>query len=527
LIDKRVSRSDDSVNRNSAPRPDSSGPAGPEIGNTDPFLHPRSPNLYGLRQQVEHLFDGPTTAADGQPFDHLRDQYEQNDHECRERLSNGHRRDQGNGHRKPHRHTPLPKRFERLPIDREAAAENGGCSDPGIPRNRKGPHRGYQCRNANQNQIGRFEGAAFTFVRLGFSMLWPCRIALRRGMGLMLIGRHRHFVKSVHAMQSGMRLLLPTDAPDTGRTGPDERRKGRDDRLLFMLPVRARSLPFSRRWRFGGRHASENPADFESLVLNRVLRRRLNVLVVEQEDLARESLCGDLTRFSFVDNVRPADSEQAAEQILSYYRPDVIFLDLQLPDFGAFRIVDRSWPKGIPLIVCTTSFDRPLLAALTRCRAAHVVRPVGSQELAYLITTGRRPDPVHPADNLGRILDAASSLEYPVRSRVCAFREGRAFAIETKDIAAIRYDRGQFRLWTRSGVYETPRPLHEMQGNADGASFRLVYRNAFINTDWERFGHHLHRARWWLRWCSLVDYVLDRPLMPSGATENTKGTRRA
>jgi DNA-binding LytR/AlgR family response regulator len=250
----------------------------------------------------------------------------------------------------------------------------------------------------------------------------------------------------------------------------------------------------------------------------------VNVLVVEHEDMARESLCGDLSRFRFVDNVKSADSEQTAEQILSYYSPDVLFLDMQLPDFGAFRIADRSWPKGTPSIVCTASFDRTLVAALRQCRAEHVIRPVGSEELAYLITRGRRPDPVHPADNLGRILDVASSLQYPVRSRVSAFRDGRSFVLETKDIAAIRYDRGRFRLLTRSGVYETPRPFREIRGNAEAASFRPIYRNAFINRDRERFGRDLDRARWWLRWCALVDYILDRPRMPAAAAENIKKT---
>ena len=253
----------------------------------------------------------------------------------------------------------------------------------------------------------------------------------------------------------------------------------------------------------------------------------MNILVVEHEDLARENLCGDLFRFNFVDDVKAADSEQAAEQILSHYNPDVVFLDMQLPEYGAFRIADRSWPRGVPSIVCTTTFDRHLLTVLSRCQAEHVVRPVGSQELAYLITRGRRPDPVHPADNLGRILDAASSLEYPVRSRVCAFREGRSVVIETKDIAAIRYNRGHVQLWTRNGVYETPRPLHDICGDPDSGSFRLVYRNALISTDRGKFGHHLTLAGWWLRWCALVDYVLDRPLQPSEVTANTKKTHGA
>jgi DNA-binding response OmpR family regulator len=70
-----------------------------------------------------------------------------------------------------------------------------------------------------------------------------------------------------------------------------------------------------------------------------------------------------------------------AEDILCGSEPDVLFLDMQLPDFGAFRIAGRAWDGVIPAIICTTAFDRPLLEVMSRYQVEYLVRPFGPEEL--------------------------------------------------------------------------------------------------------------------------------------------------
>jgi DNA-binding LytR/AlgR family response regulator len=251
----------------------------------------------------------------------------------------------------------------------------------------------------------------------------------------------------------------------------------------------------------------------------------MKILVVEHEDLAREALHDEISRLAFVDSVKSAASEAAAEEILSYFTPDIVFLDMQLPGFGAFRLADRAWPWGIPAIVCTSTFDRSLLEALNRYRVEYLVRPFGTEELVYLITRGRRPDPIDPCENLKRLLEAATSLQYPVRGRICVFRQGQSFILAANDIAAIRHDRGRLYVWTCGGVFETARPVDEIERAIGFSSFRPVYRNAMISVDRNRFGRDLERARWWLRWRAFVDLLLNRRPMPVMASQPGAGPR--
>jgi DNA-binding LytR/AlgR family response regulator len=241
----------------------------------------------------------------------------------------------------------------------------------------------------------------------------------------------------------------------------------------------------------------------------------VKVLVVEHQDLAREDLCDELSRLSFVKDVRSAASEQATGEILTSFAPDVIFLDLQLPESGAFRIADRSWAGSVPAIVCVTAFERSLVEALSRHRVEYLVRPFGTQDLHYVMTRGRRQDPIDPALNLKRLLDAAIALRQPVRGRISVWRQGRSYILDGTEIAAIRYDGRRFHLWTPTGVYETTGPAGDVENAIRPSSFRRLYRNALISLDSERFGHELHHAYWWLRRRHWVDVLLRRTLRPA------------
>lgn len=240
----------------------------------------------------------------------------------------------------------------------------------------------------------------------------------------------------------------------------------------------------------------------------------MNVLVVEHQDSAREDLCDELSRLGCAENVRAAASEQEAEDILTTLTPDIVVLDMQLPESGAFRIADRSWPGSVPVIVCVTGFERRLVEALSQHRVEYLVRPFGADDLNYVMTRGRRPDPIDPALNLKRLLDAAISLRYPVRGRISTWLQGKAFILGANEIAAIRYMGGRYYLWTAGGIHETAGPAVEIENAIRSSSFHRVYPNALINADRERFGSDLRRARLWLERCHFADVFLRRRPMP-------------
>jgi len=242
----------------------------------------------------------------------------------------------------------------------------------------------------------------------------------------------------------------------------------------------------------------------------------VKVLIIEHDCALGEALAREVSALPRVDRIKCAASELAAEELLFHFSPDVIFLDMQLPEQGAFRIAARIWTQGMPSIICTTAFDRPLLDALNRHRVEYLIRPFGSDELAYMVTRTRRPDPVHPAENVRRILDAAASLNCAVTPRLSVrSKRGRLFVIDVDEIAAVRYDRGRLYFWTAGGIFESTQPAEEIWAYAGLSSFRRLFRNSLLRNGEEGRAEETRRARRWLQRCALADVLLKRPPMPS------------
>lgn len=227
----------------------------------------------------------------------------------------------------------------------------------------------------------------------------------------------------------------------------------------------------------------------------------MKVLVVESSMISREDLCSELMQLHLATGVRSAASVEGAEEILQTFQPQVLFVDMQLPDQGAFRLVDRSWTGDIPVIVCITIFDRELLATLTRHHVEYLVRPFSPNDLHYVMTRGRRPEPIDPARNLRNLLDAAACLNYPVNHSMASWLDGRLQAISIANVAAIRYDSGRYYLWTEAGTHITMGIGPEVDEAVQSRLFTRVHKDAFVAT--RLTGKEYRQARRWLHWHGL------------------------
>lgn len=234
----------------------------------------------------------------------------------------------------------------------------------------------------------------------------------------------------------------------------------------------------------------------------------MRILVAEHEDLARRTLEADLAHLPYVKSVTPVSSEAAASEALLVSSPDLLFLDMQLPEWGAFRVANRCRTGAVPMIVCTTMFDRKLVHALSHHRVEYLVRPFSTEELTYVVTRSRRPLPADPLTNLERLLDAALSLHIPIPGRIRVLSKGRPVLLDSTEIAALRFDRHGARFWTAGGVYESSHPPDDIARTIDLSGFRKLSNGAFLSTDRTRFGTNLNRARNWLRWRMLPAFLL-------------------
>src|SRR5260221_8070621 len=103
---------------------------------------------------------------------------------------------------------------------------------------------------------------------------------------------------------------------------------------------------------------------------------KIRVAVVDDEALAREGIKELLRPDKDIDIVAEcADGIQAVEDILSY-QPDIVFLDVQMPELDGFGVVSEIGPDRMPVIIFVTAYDEFAVRAFDVHALDYLLKPI-------------------------------------------------------------------------------------------------------------------------------------------------------
>src|SRR6187455_2271517 len=111
----------------------------------------------------------------------------------------------------------------------------------------------------------------------------------------------------------------------------------------------------------------------------------INALLADDEASARSRLRRLLAPYSFELLEDARDGLEALEAIQKH-RPQVLFLDVQMPGLDGFEVVEALSADVIPLIVFVTAYDDYALAAFEANAVAYLLKPVVEERLQAVVS---------------------------------------------------------------------------------------------------------------------------------------------
>jgi len=105
----------------------------------------------------------------------------------------------------------------------------------------------------------------------------------------------------------------------------------------------------------------------------------LCALVVDDEAPARRRLVDRLVKDRDVGRVLEAENGVAAVRLIQNSRPDIVFLDVQMPGVDGFGVIDAVGLKNMPLTVFVTAYDHFAVKAFEADAIDYLLKPFGSK----------------------------------------------------------------------------------------------------------------------------------------------------
>ncbi|MBL4680698.1 MAG: response regulator transcription factor [Pseudomonadales bacterium] len=132
----------------------------------------------------------------------------------------------------------------------------------------------------------------------------------------------------------------------------------------------------------------------------------MRVIIVDDEALARRGLRLRLASIADVEIVAECANGVEALRAVVEYQPDLIFLDIQVPEMSGFDVVSNLQQDNMPLIIFVTAFDQYAVEAFDIHAVDYLLKPIDEERLVESIARVRN----HLSQN-GAVTDKQRLLE--------------------------------------------------------------------------------------------------------------------
>jgi two-component system LytT family response regulator len=206
----------------------------------------------------------------------------------------------------------------------------------------------------------------------------------------------------------------------------------------------------------------------------------LKILIIDDEKDALEVLEWKLKTYVSSVTITSCSSPKKALEIINVMCPDVVFLDIQMPEMNGFDFLEKLPSRDFELIF-TTAFDEFALQAIKEDAIAYLLKPIDKNELIAAVEKARRN--LHK-DSLVLKMDAMLYSMKPSLPKINISADGKIYFLEANDVVMLQSDKSYTTIYlvsTRKIVVS--KTLKEVEKKFQMNSFYRVHNSYLVNLD--------------------------------------------
>jgi two-component system LytT family response regulator len=207
-------------------------------------------------------------------------------------------------------------------------------------------------------------------------------------------------------------------------------------------------------------------------------------LLVDDEPLAREGLRILLARDPDVSSIHEARNGHEAVTAIRSLRPNLVFLDVQMPEMDGFAVVEEVGASHMPAVVFVTAHDKYAIQAFEINAIDYLLKPVTEERFQKALARAKAHLQSTPADVASRqILSLLETIASPARSltRLAVRSAGKTVFVDVEEIDWMEAAENYVQLHAGRAEHLLHVTMNTLEKSLDPDLFLRIHRSVIVN----------------------------------------------
>jgi two-component system LytT family response regulator len=215
----------------------------------------------------------------------------------------------------------------------------------------------------------------------------------------------------------------------------------------------------------------------------------VRILIVDDEAPARAKMRRYVGEYPDIEIMGEAENGVEAVERIGELEPDLVFLDVQMPELDGFGVIDAIGVESMPYVVFVTAFDEYALKAFEVRALDYLLKPFTPERFAAVIDRARAEvaraatERTELRGKLEALLGAVAAGRPRYLQRILVQEANRAFLLPVERIDRVEADRNYVRLHCGGTAFILRRSLTSLADRLDPEKFLRINRSEIVRLD--------------------------------------------
>ena len=212
----------------------------------------------------------------------------------------------------------------------------------------------------------------------------------------------------------------------------------------------------------------------------------IRALIVDDEPLAREWVRSAVAEDPELEVLGECGDGFEAAETIRRLKPDLVFLDVQMPGLDGFGVLEALSPEEIPAVVFVTAFDQYAVRAFEAQAVDYLMKPFSKERVEEAV---RRVRELVKGRSLEDFRESIARLVEKIRRDrsfpewVLLKAEGKNVFVKVRDIDWIESSRNNVRIHVGPTIYLLHETTSAIASRLDPKKFLRIHRSAIVNIE--------------------------------------------